>query len=508
MSEEADWLLINLDELVAKRQGLPSSIPVPKDEFKKLQVAIAAGGEKDEGFSAKKVRAWCSDFLNNSEVGKNAAWRKKNRPMVVGMEAFVDTGPLWDKAQKAFAENDFEKAIQALKRVTVQNEDDHSAKLNLASAYANTGQFEPAKKLFLAIKPTYKGDAEFHVALAQVHMRLKDKDAAVEEFLDALDAKPDHTGALDSLAQLGVLAKIYENPKDASSLIFVRADSVVDYLTGEWDKEPRTLEFFLEQIAYHEREQRPGVVLEAAERAIKAAGEAGSERAELAKIAALRTCRNLDEALAAAKSYAERAPKSSGAQVELARTLGEKGETEAANAALDKALENDPGDLVAMMLKYWPDDPNDIAAIGAMIPALKEFVEAHADHPGCWRTLARAYLAVNRIDDALDLFKKTVELAPKDDDLRSEWWSELAKQQRYDVIMKDAQSLGDMKARDWRLRWNEAEAYAGSGKKIEARACFSALNFDQDLHVDIRRRAKRAVSSLDETLAGDMGLTK
>ncbi|HTJ81597.1 MAG TPA: tetratricopeptide repeat protein, partial [Polyangiaceae bacterium] len=456
MSEEAEWLLINLDEIVAKRQGLPVAIPVPKDEFQKLQVAIAAGGEKDEGFSAKKVRAWCSDFLNNSEVGKNSAWRKKNRTMVVAMEAFVDTGPLWDKAQKAFQENDFEKAIQALKRITIQNEADDSAKLNLASAYANTGQFEPAAKLFKAIGKTYAGDAEFHVAVAQVHMRLKDKDAAMDEFLNALDAKPDHTGALDALAQLGVLAKVYENPKDATSLIYVRADSVVDYLTGEWDKEERPLAFYLEQIAYHEREQRPGVVLAAAERAIKAAGAEGNERAELARIAALRTAGRADDSLAAARAYAQKNPKSAGAEVEIARTLGEKGDTEGANAALDRALAIDPGDLIALMLKYWPDDPNDIASINAMIPALKTHVEAHAESPGAWRTLARAYLAVNRIDDALDLFKKAVDLAPGDDDLRSEWWAELAKQQRYEPIIKDTEKLGDMKARDWRLRWNEA----------------------------------------------------
>ena len=56
-----------------------------------------------------------------------------------------------------------------------------------------------------------------------------------------------------------------------------------------------------------------------------------------------------------------------------------------------------------------------------------------------------------------------------------------------------------MKTRDWRLRWNEAEAYQGLGRQVEARACFSAINFDENLHVDIRRRAKRAVASLNET---------
>ena len=49
-----------------------------------------------------------------------------------------------------------------------------------------------------------------------------------------------------------------------------------------------------------------------------------------------------------------------------------------------------------------------------------------------------------------------------------------------------------MGKRDWKLRWNEAEAYAGLGKKVEARAAFSAINFDETLHVDMRKRAKRA----------------
>src|SRR5687767_11142452 len=116
MSEGVEWVLINLDETMAKRQGLPPQIPVPKDQFESLA---------DKGLPTALVRAWCSDFLNNSDVGKNSAWRKKNQKMVVAMESFLDTGPLWDKAQKAFAENDFEKAISALKRITVQSEDDH-----------------------------------------------------------------------------------------------------------------------------------------------------------------------------------------------------------------------------------------------------------------------------------------------------------------------------------------------------------------------------------------------
>jgi hypothetical protein len=109
------------------------------------------------------------------------------------------------------------------------------------------------------------------------------------------------------------------------------------------------------------------------------------------------------------------------------------------------------------------------------------------------------YLALNRVDDALELFAKTVALAPKwDDDLRAEYWGELCKAQRFDDVLKDAATQGDLKGRNWQLRWNEAEAYLGLDKFVEARACFSAINYDESLHVDLRRRAKRAVTAVDE----------
>ncbi len=490
MSEGVEWLLINLDEKMAKRQGLPPQVPVPKDQFE---------GLADKGLKASDARTWCSDFLNNSEVGKNSAWRKKNQKFVVAMEAFLDTAPLWDKAQKAFAENDYEKAISTLKKISVQAEGDHMAKLNLASAYANTQQYDQALKLFKQIRDTYEGDAEFHVALGQIHVRMKDQDSAINEFVLALEAKPDHQGGLDALAQLGVLAKVYENPRDAQSLLYVRADSVATYLTGEWDKEERTADFYLEQLAYHERERRNDVVLAAAERAVKAAGAAGNERAELARIAALRNLSRIPEAVEAAKAYAAKQPESAGALVELARSLAASGDTPGAKVVVDQALAADPGDLGAIVLKFWPADPNDIAQLNDAIPALKDFVDAHPKVPGAVRSLARAYLGVNRTEEAIALFEQAVGLRPEDDDLRSEWWTELAKAQQWDRLIKDAETLGDMKTRDWRLRWNEAEAYASMGKKLEARACFSAINFDESLHVDIRRRAKRAVASMLET---------
>jgi hypothetical protein len=110
--------------------------------------------------------------------------------------------------------------------------------------------------------------------------------------------------------------------------------------------------------------------------------------------------------------------------------------------------------------------------------------------------VARAKLATGSEQEALSLFEKAVGLAPDDDDLRGEWWGELAKETRYDDILADAAKLGDMTGRPWMLRWNEAEAYRGLGKQVEARACYMAINMDESLHLDIRKRAKRAVQEL------------
>lgn len=488
--DEGGWLMIGMDPKMARRQGLPQQIPVPsKGEFE---------GMAEKGLNIDQARKWVKAFLTESPAGQDGTWRRRNSGLVTQLEGFIDNAALWEKAQKFFAVDDYAGAIGVLKKITIMNADDHAAKLNLASALANTGDYDGALKNFKAIRETFAGDADYHVGVGHVYLRKQDKDAALNEMVLALEAKPDCQPALDALLQLGVLRAIYENPRDAASLTYVRADAVVGYLSELWDAEPRDVAFYLEQLAYHEREARHDVALLAAERAVTAAGEAGNERAELARVAALRSMGRNEEAIAAAEAYIAKAPKSSGARVERAKSLLSGGRGEEAIAAVEEALAIDPGDLAALMFRYWPSDQNDIKRIGDAAPELQKFAEAHPEAAGAWRTLSRAYLALGRIDDAMELFNKALAITPADDELRAEYWSELGRHQRYDEILKDAAKITDMSQRDWKLRWNEAEAYAGLGKKLEARGAFSGINFDDRLHVDIRKRAKRAVKSIDE----------
>jgi tetratricopeptide (TPR) repeat protein len=497
MSKEEEWVLIGLDPKMARRQGLPAQLPVPKGEFE---------GLADKGLGIDAARKWIKGFLNDSGPGKDGAWRKKNSQLVSTLEVFLDKAALWDRAQKGFAENDYDKALSSLKRITQMDPEDHAARLNLASAQANMRDYPAALKTFQSIRKTFEGDPDFHVAVGQLHAAMQNRDEALNEMVLALEAKPDCQPALDALVTLGVLVPIYENPRDAASLTYVRADAVVDYLSGLWDAETRDLPFFLEQIAYHERENRPAVVLAAATRAARAAeAQGGSERAELARIAALRDLGKGDDALAAARAYTERSPKAAGAHVELSRSLSTAGKADEARAALERALEVDPGDLQALQLRFWPTDAQtNIKGVSDAIPALTAFAEAHPEAVGAWRSLARAKLATGATEEGVALLRKAVELSSSDDDLRAELWTQFGKEQRYQEILDDAGKLSDMGKRDWKLRWNEAEAFLGLEKKVEARAAFTAINFDETLHLDVRKRAKRAVKSIDEgnTLEG------
>ena len=498
MSDEGGWKLMTLDEKMARRQGLPANIAIPITEFE---------GLADKGLSIDVARKWAKDFLNNSEPGKSGPWRKKNANIVSGLEVFLDKAPIWEKANQAIAENDYAKAIVAFKRIITMDAEDHVAKLNLASALANTHDFAGSLKQFKAIRKTFEGDAEYHIALGQVYIALKEKDEALNEMVLALEAKPDSQTAMDAMVQLGVLTAIYENPRDAASLTYVRTDSVVDYLVGQWDAEKRDVSYLLEQLGYHEGALRHVLALAAAERAIILHGGAvGPERAELGRIAALRALTRNEEALEAAHAYLTKveadvgAPgaRKAGALVELAKCLSVAGQIDEGHAAVNLALEADPGDLSALMFRFWPADANDIKKIHEASPALQAFADAHPDVAGVWRSLGRAYIAMGRMEDALELFARAVNLTPDDDELRAEYWSELGKQQKYAEILVDAAKITNMGKRNWQLRWNEAEAYSGLDKRVEARAAFSAINFDDTLHVDVRKRAKRAVKSIDE----------
>ncbi len=351
------WLLIALDEKMARRQGLPAQVPVPKAEFE---------GLADKGLNIEKARKWVKEFLTTSPAGQDGTWRRRNSALVTGLEGFIDNAPLWDKAQKAFAENDYEGAIKALKRITIMNGDDHAAKLNLASALANQGDFEGALKNFKAIRKTFEGDADYHVAVGHVYLRQQDKDQALNEMVArargqarlpacARGAHPDGRSARHLreparrvLAHLRPYGLGRAVPRRPVGLGAARSRP------SSWSSSRTT--------SGRTGTRWPSSPPSARSRWAMRPTPADIERASLARVASLRALGRTGEALAAAEAYAAQVPSSAGAQVELSRALLAAGRADESRAAIDRALELDPGDLSALMTRFWPADPNDIKA--------------------------------------------------------------------------------------------------------------------------------------------------
>lgn len=478
---DGEWMVISLEEKMARRHGTPTQVPVPKAELDTLA---------EKGLQIEQARRWVSEFLSKAP----SSFRIENGALAAKWDIFLAKAQNWQRAEKAFAAAKWDDAIAALGMVARIDKDDHAAKLNLAMAHANARQPDKALQRLEEIAATYEGDPDYHITRGQILATLGRKDDAVGQFVLALEAKPDCKPALDAMVKLGVLVTVYDDPKDARSLSYVRADSVVEYFASVWDAAERARDYYLEQLAYHEGDGRWAVALAAADRAL--ALDATCERAALARVVALRALGRVDEATAAADSWLASHPQSAPAHVEVAACRAAAGDRDAARAMVDKALELDPGDAHALHMRFWPDKRDDIAQVAACIPALEEFVAAHASVVGAQRSLARAYLAAGRTDDAVKTFAHAVTLAPDDDDLRGELWAELGRLRRFDEVLADAAKLGDMKTRGWLLRWSEAEAYAGLGRKVEAQGAFTAINLDESLSVEVRKRAKRAVQSL------------
>ena len=155
--------------------------------------------------------------------------------------------------------------------------------------------------------------------------------------------------------------------------------------------------------------------------------------------------KRVDEATAAARAVVEKAPPAA-AHLDLARCLLAADKNDEANAELDRAIAADPGDLMALDLRWWPAERHDLEQLQAAMPKL----EAHAEaHPGERRRVADARARAARASATprrpWPLFEKAVALAPADDDLRAEWWAELVRHGKAAAVIADAEKLGDMK---------------------------------------------------------------
>lgn len=484
MSDDAQsWIFLQLDEKNARRSGTPQQVPIQKKDME----AVA-----DTGLTAELARKSITAFLQAAP----SSWRGQNAALAKAFDMYVGKAMYCDRAEVASRKRDTDGAIAALKMIVRLDKEDHGARMNLGAAHAKKGDYPAARAELEAIEETFEGDADYHVLRGQVVLAMEDQEAALEQFVLALEANPESKAALDALVKLGALVPIYEDPRDPTSLVYLRSDGIAESLAALWAEQGASVNL-LEQLAYHESEGRHEVVVAAADALLARADETPEhkERAATARIAALRELKRNDEAMAAAKALVADKP-SAAAHVELARCFAQAGDPDAGRAELDKALALDPGDALAIRLRYWPANPDDLGALQAALPKLEALAKEHPAVPGVIRSLARAKLLAGGADEAIALLERAVELDPSRDDLRAELWAELVKLGRAEQVVAHAQKVENLARRSWTLRWAEAEAYERLGKKPEASAAFMAIAADDSLHATIRKRARRAAGSV------------
>lgn len=474
--------MLNLDAKQAKQHGMPERLPIPKDQFE-------AAGTK--GLTHDAAVGWVTKFL--AEAGPSL--RQKEPATAKRYEAYIAKMKFWQDAQKAFTRRDFSKAASLLQLVSNVDKEDYAAKHSLATVNAALGNHEAATRVFGEIAEVWSGSAEYHVAFANALLAAGQRDPAIEQFVLALEADAECRPAMEGLVTLGLLVKVYEDPLDPKSLTFIRRDALLEYLTEEWGRTPQSVEFLLRVGAYHESERRYDVALAASEHIVDR--DPDNEAGVLLHASALRHLGRVDEARTALANYLKAHPQSPSVLAQLASLELVQGDKALADQCLDQALDIDPGHLTALQLKFFGDlDSPPLERAQEVLPLVEAYAERHSSHANPRRLLGRILLQINNEEPALSALHAAAQLAPGDDDVLAEYLNALLRYGRFQTIIEQVGSLADLSKRDWRLRWSEADAYLGLGRKMEARAAFTAINADENLHVAVRARAKRAVESL------------
>lgn len=464
-----EWVVLNLDAKQAKQHGMPEKMPMPKDQFEATGI---------KGLTHDTALKWITEFL----TAAGPALRQKEPATAKRYEAYVSKMKFWQDAQRAFTKRDFPKAASLLQLVSNVDKDDYAAKQNLATVHAAMGNHDAAIKAFESIADVWGGVADYHVTYANTLLAAGNRDGAIEQFVQAVEADPECRPALDGLVTLGLLVKVYEDPLDPKSLTFIRRDALLQYLVNDWDTNPRAFDFLLRAAAYHESERRYDVALAASERALAINPE--NEPGVISKATALRKLGRTEEARATLAAYVDLHPTAVSCFAQLAAMALESGDQGGATVWLGKALTLDPGHLTALQLEFFGAvEPVTLEQAAATLPKVQAYAAAHAKHSGVQRLLGRLLLQINDEEGALSALRTASEIAPDDDDVRSEYLNALLRYGRFDTVVGVVGALANLAARDWRLRWSEADAYLGLGKKMEARAAFTAINADPALHV-------------------------
>lgn len=466
-----EWVQIGLDAMEARRLGMPSSVPVPKD-------ALAQFAESPPTF--EEFVAWTREFI--AEMPEHSLART--------LATFAQKGPLWIAARAHLVEGEWEDALELLRQILTLDSEDAAAQFNLGAVYRNLGDPIRSLDFYGRCAEAFADVGLYYTNRARTAEALGDIAQATADYRKALELLPGDGFVLEQLTRLGVLIELATDPNNPEETIFVSREDYQAAIEKYWASVPQTPEFFTEQARILLEEGRAELAAQAATRALRL--DSKHALAWLYQGFAYWRLLRHDEAILALEEYLAQEPDSAVGTLNLAKIVWEQRGHAAAVPYLERAIARDPNNLPAlqMLAATEPGEESEIA-IERLLAVSHQFPDAWAPY----RVLGDLHWQTEAAEAAFAAYDAALARGA-DDDTIAGYLAVLGESDRVEELCHIADAVPALERRSLSVRWNALQGYLDAGRTTDATRVLHTLIDDPELSPENRMYCRELLSTL------------
>ena len=310
------------------------------------------------------------------------------------------------------------------------------------------------------------------------------RDEAVDAFKKALQTNPNDQMALEGLVQFRVAVKLFKDPKDAKSVVYVPVEQYREMVAQQIEplsKEPDQL------VAFAEHQLREGHTLEVGVRALEKALEIrpNHPRTMVALGAAYRLTGQTDRAIEMLRRVTEAEPENPWGYFHLAQAFNAAGDKAGETASLDRLLALDPNFQQAIGIRFGIDPANPSQEVQDQITAFAAEREAWMAY------LVASSIARDRGDLAASqsLAERAHAIKPDAEETLLHYSSILADNKDAEKLAEAIEPAVRLGKYSKRLDWNYAQALHALDRTSEAIALLRDAAASADAPADFKQAA-------------------
>lgn len=474
------WRLYRTDP--AERQGhmVPGRIPVPRDVWRTW-----GRGQRPSSLSHAQIAEFAQRFIDE----------RPGHAIVPELRTFVTKAPLARQVEEALQRKAWKEAETHLREVLELDPRDGRALVLLGLCLQNQGRLDEAEHCYEQASPRMDADADFHAfrgGLMEMRQQIPEAKTAYQE---ALRRESDHPVALERLAAMGDMMEIFLGDLDDPQKAYLPMETYERAIEEGWEKEPRSIQFYLERSEFHLRNGQPSLALKAADRAedmLAADLSAPAVEVLAARCRALIAGERYEEAGEAVARLQQLAPESEATFSCLGQLFWFRGEKIQSAEWVTRAIRANPNRVENLHLFLNPEFPRREKSPFLCLRKLMK------DHPQSWAVkslMASLSMTQGNWKDGVALAIEAASLGAADEML-IELTGRMGRQGLHEDVTRLADAAGG-----WRrflkanplLRSNLAASQKQTGRPEAARTLWRSVLEDDSAHPDIRLRAREAL---------------